>query len=89
MNELQRARLALWHAAQPDEITALLAENAALLAENATLGIRLAASLERERQADEREREADRAVRDLLAIVNATPRGVLWSVWQLITGRDR
>lgn len=57
MNEVQRARLALWHAAESDaETRELLTENAALLAENATLRIRLARALEGERAATQANR---------------------------------
>ncbi len=74
MNEMQRARLALFLAAQADaDFRAVVEENNDLRAELAATSLR--------------EREAERAVRELLALINGTPRGVLWAVWQLITGR--
>ena len=76
MNEMQRARLALWTAAQSD------ADHLALIEENNDLRAELAAT-------SLREREAERAVTELLALINGTPRGVLWAVWQLINGRTQ
>jgi hypothetical protein len=68
-------RLALYLAAESD------ADLRRVIAENESLRIRLAASLERER-------EADQAVRALLAVINATPRGVIWALWVWITRRQ-
>ena len=74
MNEMQRARLAVWTAAQSDaDLCAVVEENNDLRAELAATSLR--------------EREAERAVRELLALINGTPRGVLWAVWQMIIGR--
>jgi hypothetical protein len=36
-----------------------------------------------------REREADRAVRDLLALINLTPKGVARALWAKLTRRTR
>ena len=67
-------RLALWNAAQSD------ADTRALIEDLNDLRAELAAT-------SLREREADRAVRELLALINGTPRGVAWALWQMITGR--
>jgi regulator of replication initiation timing len=63
------------------EITDLLADNQALRRERDTLNTLLDASLARER-------ESDRAVRELLALINATPRGIVWMLWARMTGRE-
>jgi regulator of replication initiation timing len=64
------------------EITDLLADNQALRRERDTLNTLLDASLARER-------ESDRAVRELLALINGTPRGALWALWDTLRGRTR
>lgn len=74
MTEQDRARLALWNAAQAD------ADQRALIADLNDAHAELAAT-------SAREREAERAVTELLALINGTPRGVLWAVWQLLTRR--
>lgn len=75
MNELHRARLTLWLAAESDADTRyLLAENADLRAELAATRIRLAASLERERALSARRRRWDY-------------RGAGVALWDWITGR--
>jgi hypothetical protein len=63
------------------EIADLLADNQALRRERDTLNTLLDASLARER-------ESDRAVRELLALINATPRGIVWMLWARMTGRE-
>jgi hypothetical protein len=60
----------------------LRAELTDLLADNQALRDDLDASLARER-------ESDRAVRELLALINATPRGALWALWDTLRGRTR
>lgn len=75
MNEQQKARLALFIAAQSDADTRqLIAEHADLCAENAALRLRLARSLERER-----------------VLCEANRKHSLWgagvALWDRITGR--
>jgi hypothetical protein len=71
-----RATIAKWET----EVSRLVVENAALRRERDTLNTLLDGSLARER-------EADRAVRELLALINGTPRGIVWMLWDRIIGR--